>query len=81
MRIISKFPRLTFTNQSTNDVLALEIEAAGTEFEAGTTSKDAFASLIDGDQWMIYRNVETGVLHWDFVSLSFLSINFNCILI
>ena len=81
MRIILKFPRLTFTNKSTNDVLALEIEAAGTEFEAGTTSKDAFASLIDGDQWMIYRNVETGVLHWDFVSLSCLSINFNCILI
>ena len=81
MRIILKPPRLTFTNQSTNDVLALEIEAAGTEFEAGTTSKDAFASLIDGDQWMIYRNVETGVLHWDFVSLSCLSINFNCILI
>ena len=73
MRIILKFPRLTFTNKSTNDVLALEIEAAGTEFEAGTTSKDAFASLIDGDQWMIYRNIFTNILHWDFVSSTFLN--------
>lgn len=23
---------------------------------------------MDGDQWMIYQNVLTGVLHWDFVS-------------
>ena len=62
----------TYVHQySSNDVLALEIEAAGTQFEAGTSSKDAFASLIDGDQWMIYRNVETGVLHWDFVSLCY----------
>ncbi|KAI5124661.1 hypothetical protein M0805_004269 [Coniferiporia weirii] len=50
----------------TNDVLALEIEAAGTQFEAGTASQEAFATLIDGDQWMIYRNIETDVLHWDF---------------
>jgi hypothetical protein len=26
-------------------------------------------TLVDGDQWMIYRNVLTNVLHWDFVLL------------
>ncbi|KAH8120362.1 polysaccharide lyase family 8 protein [Phellopilus nigrolimitatus] len=50
----------------TNDVLALEIEASGTQFEADLASKEAFMSLISGDEWMIYRNVETDVLHWDF---------------
>lgn len=50
-------------------MLDLETEAGGTQFEAGTASKDAFATLIDGDQWLIYRNVITEVLHWDFVSL------------
>ncbi|PSS37709.1 hypothetical protein PHLCEN_2v402 [Hermanssonia centrifuga] len=49
-----------------NDVLLLEIVAGGTQFAAGQTTKDAFATLIDGDQWMIYRNVLTGILHWDF---------------
>lgn len=58
----------SYLHVSTNDVLALEIEAAGTQFEAGSASMEAFASLIDGDQWMIYRNTKTGVLHWDFVS-------------
>lgn len=53
---------------SANDVLLLEIDAGGTQFAAGPVTKDAFATLIDGDQWMIYRNVLTGVLHWDFVS-------------
>lgn len=50
----------------TNDVLLLEIIAGGTQFAAGPENKDAFATLIDGDQWMIYRNVLTDVLHWDF---------------
>ncbi|THH06921.1 hypothetical protein EW145_g3747 [Phellinidium pouzarii] len=49
-----------------NDVFAFEIEAAGTQFGAGTNSQIAFSTLIDGNQWMIYRNIETGVLHWDF---------------
>jgi hypothetical protein len=31
-----------------------------------------FATLFDGDKWMIYYNTLTGVLHWDFVSLMFL---------
>ncbi|KAJ3548815.1 hypothetical protein NM688_g5250 [Phlebia brevispora] len=52
-----------------NDVLLLEIDAGGTQFAAGPTTESVFATLIDGDQWMIYRNVITGVLHWDFVSI------------
>jgi hypothetical protein len=52
---------------SAEDVLDLEIEAGGTQFAANDKSKQAFATLIDGDQWMIYRNVISGVLHWDFV--------------
>ena len=59
---------LTTVYHSTNDVLLLEIDAGGTQFAAGTDNQDAFATLIDGDQWMIYRNVLTNVLHWDFVS-------------
>jgi len=54
---------------SINDDLDLEIEAGGTRFEAGETSKDALATLLEGSAWMVYRNVATGVLHWDFVRL------------
>ncbi|TCD64841.1 hypothetical protein EIP91_003589 [Steccherinum ochraceum] len=50
----------------TNDAVALEIEAADTRYQANTASRDAFQTLIDGDQWMIYRNTLTNVLHWDF---------------
>ncbi|RPD57852.1 polysaccharide lyase family 8 protein [Lentinus tigrinus ALCF2SS1-7] len=53
----------------TNDVLALEIAGAGTQYSAqndGTGSQAAFETLLDGDLWMIYRNVLTNVLHWDF---------------
>ena len=52
---------------STNDVLDLEIAAAGTQFAATETSKGAMEKLFDGDSWMIYRNTATGILHWDFV--------------
>ncbi|KAI0068343.1 polysaccharide lyase family 8 protein [Artomyces pyxidatus] len=52
-----------------NDVLELEIDAGGTQFAASTSSQQAFETLIDGDQWMIYRNVLTDVLHWDFSTL------------
>ncbi|KAI9512678.1 galactose mutarotase-like domain-containing protein [Russula earlei] len=52
---------------STNDILALQIDAAGTQYAADATSQRAFETLIDADQWMIYRNVEIDVLHWDFV--------------
>ncbi|KIJ68409.1 polysaccharide lyase family 8 protein [Hydnomerulius pinastri MD-312] len=53
----------------TNDVLNLEIEATGTRFAANQTSKDAFGTLFNGDAWMIYRNIKTNVLHWDFSAL------------
>ncbi|EIM89219.1 polysaccharide lyase family 8 protein [Stereum hirsutum FP-91666 SS1] len=52
-----------------NDVLELEIDAGNSQFSANDSSKTAFETLIDGDQWMIYRNVLTGTLHWDFSSL------------
>ncbi|KAH9849786.1 galactose mutarotase-like protein [Lenzites betulinus] len=57
----------------TNDVLALEIAAAGTQYSAknaSTGSQAAFETLLQGDLWMIYRNVLTNVLHWDFSVLN-----------
>ncbi len=56
---------------SANDVLALEIAAAGTQYSAQnatTGSQAAFETLLQGDLWMIFRNILTNVLHWDFVS-------------
>ncbi|KAL0071852.1 hypothetical protein AAF712_000774 [Marasmius tenuissimus] len=53
----------------TNDVLDLEIAAAGTQFAANETSKGTMETLFDGDLWMIYRNTKTGTLHWDFSAL------------
>lgn len=53
---------------SSKDVLELQIDAAGTQYAADTDSQRAFETLIDGDVWMVYRNVKTDVLHWDFVS-------------
>ncbi|KAJ7488318.1 polysaccharide lyase family 8 protein [Mycena latifolia] len=50
----------------TNDVVDLEVEAGGTQFQATPASQTALATLFDGDRWMIYKNVLTGVLHWDF---------------
>ncbi|KAG2366568.1 polysaccharide lyase family 8 protein [Suillus spraguei] len=49
-----------------NDVFNLEIEAAGTQFAANATSRTAFETLFDGNRWMIFRNVQTNVSHWDF---------------
>ncbi|KAH9910837.1 polysaccharide lyase family 8 protein [Epithele typhae] len=49
-----------------NDVLALEIVAANTQFAAPSESKSAFETLVDGDMWMVYRNAQTGTVHWDF---------------
>ncbi|KZP31300.1 polysaccharide lyase family 8 protein [Athelia psychrophila] len=49
-----------------NDDLDLETEAGGTQFIAGIASREALATLLQGDLWMIYRNVITDVLHWDF---------------
>ncbi|KIM43567.1 polysaccharide lyase family 8 protein [Hebeloma cylindrosporum] len=50
----------------TNDALNLEIESFNTTFEARPDSQRAFATLFDGDRWMIFRNSITNVLHWDF---------------
>ena len=49
-------------------MLALELAAADTQFEADDKGKAAFETLMDGDQWMIYQNTKTGTNHWDFVS-------------
>ncbi|GJJ11951.1 hypothetical protein Clacol_006189 [Clathrus columnatus] len=51
-----------------NDVIQLEIEAAGTEYAPGKlfNSKSAFLTLIGGSQWMIYLNTKSQTLHWDF---------------
>ncbi|KAH0590691.1 hypothetical protein H2248_000821 [Termitomyces sp. 'cryptogamus'] len=49
-----------------NDVLALEIAADVTQFKAGEASQETFTTLLDASQWMIFRNVVTGGLHWDF---------------
>jgi hypothetical protein len=57
---------------SANDDLDIEIEAGGTRFEAGAASKAAFVTLLDGDTWMLYRNVLTSALHWDFVRFEYL---------
>ena len=59
-------------NGSSNDVLALEIAAADTQFSAqnaSTGSQAAFETLLDADLWMVYRNIITGAQHWDFVSM------------
>ncbi|KAH9969052.1 polysaccharide lyase family 8 protein [Russula dissimulans] len=53
----------------TSDVLELQIDAAGTQYAADATSQHAFETLIDADQWMVYRNVKTNVIHWDFSTL------------
>ncbi|KAF9514122.1 polysaccharide lyase family 8 protein [Hydnum rufescens UP504] len=52
-----------------NDVLALESQAANTQWEAGTPSRSAFTGYVDGFQWAIVQNVITRVLHWDLSTL------------
>ncbi|KAJ7035347.1 polysaccharide lyase family 8 protein [Mycena alexandri] len=49
-----------------NDVFNLEICAGGTQFQSGNASMDAFTTLLIADQWMIFRNTITNVLHWDY---------------
>ncbi|KAF9481397.1 polysaccharide lyase family 8 protein [Pholiota conissans] len=51
---------------SANDIFDLELTAAGTIFQAPAASRSAFITLLQGDQWMIFRNMVTNVLHWDF---------------
>ncbi|KAI0741691.1 polysaccharide lyase family 8 protein [Daedaleopsis nitida] len=49
-----------------NDLFSFEIETAGTKFEAPIEARSALEVLVDANQWMIYRNVLTNILHWDF---------------
>jgi len=53
---------------SSNDFVNLEIIAGGTMFAAGKTPRNAYLTQIQGDQWMVFRNNVTDVLHWDYVS-------------
>ncbi|KAG8969766.1 hypothetical protein FRC03_001111 [Tulasnella sp. 419] len=53
----------------TNLVIQLELPATGTQYAANSTSMNAFALHVDGFQWMIYKNTQTQVLHWDFSTL------------
>ncbi|KAF7307058.1 Polysaccharide lyase family 8 protein [Mycena indigotica] len=53
----------------TNDVVGLEVGAGGTSFQATPASQTAMETLFNGHKWMIYRNVVTGILHWDFSAL------------
>ncbi|KAF7436853.1 hypothetical protein PC9H_003686 [Pleurotus ostreatus] len=53
----------------TNDLLNIEVEAAGTEFAANNASQSALSTLFDGDLWMTYRNVLSGRNFWDFAAL------------
>ncbi|KAF8216148.1 polysaccharide lyase family 8 protein [Mycena galopus ATCC 62051] len=50
----------------TNDILDLEVEAGGTQFQVNPAGQAAFGTLFEGDSWMIYCNALTQVLHWDF---------------
>ncbi|KAI0029629.1 polysaccharide lyase family 8 protein [Vararia minispora EC-137] len=49
-----------------NDIFNFEIEAAGTKFQATNASHEAVVTLLQADAWMIFRNVLTNVLHWDY---------------
>lgn len=40
-----------------------------TEFEASVDVQEVVEVLFEADQWMIFRNIFTDTLHWDFVSL------------
>ncbi|KZV63214.1 polysaccharide lyase family 8 protein [Peniophora sp. CONT] len=48
-----------------NNVMALEIEAGGTEFAANETGIEAFETFWEGNMWMVVCNTVTKVLHWD----------------
>ena len=73
----SEFPQSTHGRSlrltsfySADDLFAFEIEAGGTQFQASGDARTAFEVFMAGNQWMIYRNVLTDVLHWDFVRWS-----------
>ncbi|KAI1797852.1 polysaccharide lyase family 8 protein [Ganoderma leucocontextum] len=49
-----------------NDILEIEIEVVDTEFQASVEVQEVVEVLIEADQWMIFRNIFTDTLHWDF---------------
>jgi hypothetical protein len=51
---------------SLNDVLRVEVIAAGTGVAADAATQGIIAKAFDGDRWMIYDNTITGKTHWDF---------------
>jgi hypothetical protein len=69
--MIEFHPKFEFFDGSANDVLRMEIDAAGTEFAADATGRAALETQFDGNKWMITRNTVTGVLHWDLVRREF----------
>lgn len=48
--------------------MELELQAANTAFQANQTSRDVLGTLVEGTQWMIFADVATKILHWDYVS-------------
>ncbi|TFK77066.1 polysaccharide lyase family 8 protein [Pluteus cervinus] len=55
-----------YGERSSNNILTLELGAADTQYQAGDESKSAFDTLFLGNQWMVFLNTVTGVLHWDY---------------
>ncbi|KAF7335470.1 Polysaccharide lyase family 8 protein [Mycena venus] len=49
-----------------NDVFNLEICSGGTQFQAAPAAQSVFTTLLLADQWMIFRNTVTNILHWDY---------------
>lgn len=49
-----------------NDVYVLELASANTQWAASEEGQDAFSTLLTANLWMIFRNIVTGVLHWDY---------------
>ncbi|KAK0233202.1 polysaccharide lyase family 8 protein [Armillaria fumosa] len=49
-----------------NDVYVLELASANTQWAASAKDQNAFTTLLTANLWMIFRNVVTDVLHWDY---------------
>ncbi|KAG8983373.1 hypothetical protein FRB90_006079, partial [Tulasnella sp. 427] len=52
-----------------NVVILLELSSNGTQWQASSSSREAFGKHIEGSSWMTYRNVRTNALHWDFSTI------------
>lgn len=51
---------------SANDVYNLEISSANTQWAASNEGQNVFSTLLTANLWMIFLNVVTDVLHWDY---------------